>query len=77
MKLAWKKRKPIKTRMRCVVSFLVFCQENLFLVPFPAHRQQVPSMIKSLYRAFTKSNLWMVLVDRKTDGFQDEISLDI
>ena len=29
MKLAWNKRKHIKARMRCVVSFFVFCQANL------------------------------------------------
>ena len=42
MKLAWKKRKHIKARIRCVVSFFVFCQANLILVPFSAHCQQVP-----------------------------------
>ena len=37
MKLAWKNRKHIKARIRCVVSFI--------LVPFPTHRQQVPSCL--------------------------------
>ena len=44
MKLAWKKRKHIKAKIRCVVSFFVFCQANFILVPFPAHRQHVRSM---------------------------------
>ena len=45
MKLAWEKRKHISVRIRCVVSFFVFCQANLILVLFPAHCQQVPSII--------------------------------
>ena len=44
IKLAWKKRKHIKARIRHVVSFFVFYQANLILVPFPTHRQQVPSI---------------------------------
>ena len=48
MKLASKKRKHISVRIRCVVSFFVFCQANLILVPFPAHRQQVPSLTNDL-----------------------------
>ena len=43
MKLTWEKRKHVKASIRCVVSFFVFCQAILILVPFPAHRQQVPS----------------------------------
>ena len=34
MKLAWKNRKHISVRIRCVVSFFVFCQANSFWFSF-------------------------------------------
>ena len=34
IKLAWEKRKHIKVRFRCVVSFSVFSQANLFWFRF-------------------------------------------
>ena len=55
MKLAWEKRKHISVRIRCVVSFFVFCQANLILVP----RFQL-TVIK--YRQFQDSCLQMSIV---------------
>ena len=42
------KKEHIKASIRCVVSLFVFCQANIILVPFPAHRQQVLSIIISV-----------------------------
>ena len=40
MKLVWKLRKHIETRVACVVSFLAFSRQ-IYLILFSFHRQQV------------------------------------
>ena len=68
MKLAWKKKKTHQGKVRCVVSFFVFFSKGKFILfPFPPHhKQELPLLLNS----FT---IRIVLVDRKTDGFQDKI----
>ena len=57
MKLA-RKKENTKARIRCVVSFFVFCQANLILVPLPTHRRQVPPGMHALRTKFSLIIWW-------------------
>ena len=51
---AWKNTKKLTTYLIIALVCFRFFQANLILVPFPAHRQQVPSFYKSCTQTFMK-----------------------
>ena len=51
---AWKNTKKLTTHLIITLMCFLFIQANLIVVPFPTHRQQVPSFYKSCTQTFMK-----------------------
>ena len=49
---AWKKTKKLTTHLILALMCFLFFQANLILVPFPTHRQQVPSLYFFIFSDF-------------------------